>query len=70
MKFKDFYDSLPTKREKQSLRNEIIQHCCIQFSTFYSWNAREKYPPLAQQKIAELTKLPILELFPLETINK
>ena len=64
MNFYTHYNNIATKAEKRKLRNEIIQECEIQHSTFYSWLSRKKIPALAQKVICKMMNIPQSELFP------
>ena len=64
MDFITHYQAISDNSEKRSLRNKIINACCIQHSTFYSWIHRAKIPLLAQKVISEIMEQPQKELFP------
>jgi len=70
MNFTDYFRSIEPRELKRSIRNKISAECDIQQPTFYLWLRTNKYPSLAKQKIAEILKMPLSELFPEnETIN-
>lgn len=64
MDFITYYQNISNKKEKQNLRNKVIERCKIQHSTFYAWIFRNKIPLLAQEKISEILGKDQLELFP------
>lgn len=64
MEFITYYQNISDKTGKRKLRNEIIDSCKIQHSTFYSWFSRKAIPLLAQEKISELLQKSQSELFP------
>lgn len=66
MAFKDYIESLPETRttQRRVVINQIAERCGVHFTTVYRWmNGKSKPDKLKQEKIAEITGIPIESLF-------
>lgn len=66
MDLKEFYKNLPEKVvPKKDFREKIASACGVSEMTVFRWLSGEIIPEkLKREKIAEIAKMPVVELFP------
>jgi len=65
MTLKDYYyKHLPQENPQKQFKEKVMRECGISNPTFHYWIRHNNAPKLAQEKISELTNIPVEELFP------
>lgn len=67
MTLKDYYEKLPDwhSAPKIQFRDQLVKECGVSVMTVYRWFSGECVPDkLKREKVAELTGIPVEELFP------
>lgn len=67
MALKDYYQDLENSSPRNLFRQRLIAECGVNVTTVFRWINGEVIPDkLKQEKISELTGIPVDELFPKE----
>ena len=63
---KQFYDDLILENPQMKFKDLICKECGITIPTFYKWinGETKRIPKNSKEKISELTRIAIEELFP------
>jgi hypothetical protein len=64
MTFKDYYEAIPDKSPRVEIRDELLRQLDMKYSTFYQKMNTETFNKLEREKIAEVLKVSVTELFP------
>ncbi len=64
MNFKDYYQALPDQSPKVILRDKLLSALDMKYSTFYQKINTGSFNKLEREKIAQVLRTPVNELFP------
>lgn len=64
MTFEDYYRSLADKSPKVETRDKLLQELDMKYSTFYQKFRSGTFDKLEREKIAEVLKREVTDLFP------
>ena len=71
MTLKEYYNDLKNENPAIQFRDKVLHDCGVTYDTFYKWLNTETQPSkLTQEKIAEISGIAAMELFPVKQLQE